>query len=111
MASVDRKRAAVLQFGYPRRVHLALRCTHSSRNWGRKYELQDPRRMVSSGILRRVALLRTDVSEELIASFNRVKIKGVLGTTLTLTSNLCTLRRNGGAKFLRNVGTYKSHTS
>jgi hypothetical protein len=30
------------------------------------------RRMVSSGMLRRVAFVRTDVSEELSASFNRV---------------------------------------
>jgi hypothetical protein len=49
--------------------------------------------MVSSGMLRRVALLRTDVSEELSASFIRVTGIGELGTTLALTSNLRTLRR------------------
>jgi hypothetical protein len=38
--------------------------------------------MVSSGILRRVALARTDVSEELSASFIRVTSIGELGTTL-----------------------------
>jgi hypothetical protein len=42
--------------------------------------------------------LRTDVSEELRASIIRVTKIGELGTTL-------------GAKFLRNVGPYKSHTA
>jgi hypothetical protein len=48
--------------------------------------------MVSSGVLRRVPLVRTDVSEELSASFIRVKI-GELGTTLAVTSNRDRLRR------------------
>jgi hypothetical protein len=48
------------------------------------------------------------------------KILGELGTTLAATSNRRTLQRNtcyfcsldeGGAKFLRNVGSYKSHTA
>jgi hypothetical protein len=43
--------------------------------------------------VRRVALVRTDVSEELSASFIRVTI-GELGTTLAVTSNRRTLRRN-----------------
>jgi hypothetical protein len=51
-------------------------------------------RMPSSGMLRRVTLVRTDVSEELSASFNRVTRIGGLGTTLALTSNRSTLRRN-----------------
>jgi hypothetical protein len=50
--------------------------------------------MVSSGLLRRVALVRSDVSEELNASFTRVKRIGELGTTLVVTSNRRTLRRN-----------------
>jgi hypothetical protein len=38
--------------------------------------------MALSGMLRRVALARTDVSKEIFASNNRVKINGELGTTL-----------------------------
>jgi hypothetical protein len=78
--------------------------------------------MTSSGMLRRVALVRTDVLEELSASFMRVSRIGELGTKLAVTSNRRTLRRNtkftdschpdeGGATFLRNVGSYKSHTA
>jgi hypothetical protein len=76
--------------------------------------------MASSGMLRRVALVRIGVSEELIASIIRVTNIGELGTTLAVTSNRRTLRRNtkyvvfildGGAKFLRNVGSYKSHAA
>jgi hypothetical protein len=46
--------------------------------------------MVSSGMLRRVALVRTDVSEELSASFIRVLRIDELGTALAATSNRCT---------------------
>jgi hypothetical protein len=42
--------------------------------------------MVSSGMLRRVGLVKTDVSEELSVPFIRVK-------TLAVTSNQCTLSR------------------
>jgi hypothetical protein len=43
--------------------------------------------MASSGILRLVALARTDVSAELSASFIRVTRIGELGTTLAVTTN------------------------
>jgi hypothetical protein len=42
--------------------------------------------MASSGMLLRVALIRTDVSEELSASIIRVTRIGELGTTLALTT-------------------------
>jgi hypothetical protein len=45
-------------------------------------------------MLRRVALVRTDVSKETSASFIRVPRIGDLGTTLAATSNQRTLRRN-----------------
>jgi hypothetical protein len=78
--------------------------------------------MAYSGMLRSVALVRTDVSEELRSSFIRVKRIRELGTTLAVTSNRRTLRRNakftyychpveGGGKFFRNVGSYKGHTA
>jgi hypothetical protein len=50
--------------------------------------------MPSSGMLRRVALVRTDVSEVLNASIIRVTRIDELGTTLAVTSNRRTLRRN-----------------
>jgi hypothetical protein len=43
--------------------------------------------MHSSGMLRRVALIRTDVSEECIASVNRVTRNGEIGTRVAVTSN------------------------
>jgi acetylglutamate synthase len=43
--------------------------------------------MVSSGMLRRVALVRTDVLEELSASFIRVTRIGVLGTASVVPSS------------------------
>jgi hypothetical protein len=49
--------------------------------------------MASSEMLRRVALVRTDVSEELSASFIRVTRIGELGTTLAVTNNRRTLRQ------------------
>jgi hypothetical protein len=62
--------------------------------------------MASSGMLRRVALVRTDVSEELSASIIRVTRIGELGTTFDSCHP-----DDGGPKFLRNVGYYKSHTA
>jgi redox-regulated HSP33 family molecular chaperone len=41
--------------------------------------------MASSGMLRHVALVRTDVSEELSTSIIRVTTIGELGTTLAVT--------------------------
>jgi hypothetical protein len=89
--------------------------------------------MVSSGVLHRVALVRTDVSQELSASLIRATRIGELGTTLAVTSNRRILRRNttwsasvvsycsrsqladsfhyddGGVMFLQNVDPYKNH--
>jgi hypothetical protein len=53
-------------------------------------------------MLRREALVGTDVSEELSASIIRVTRIGEIGTTLAAKKN---------AKFLRNIGYYKSHTA
>jgi hypothetical protein len=50
--------------------------------------------MASSWMLRRVDLVRTDISEELSASIIRVTRIGELGTTLAVTSNRHKLRRN-----------------
>jgi hypothetical protein len=68
--------------------------------------------MASSGMLQSVALVRTDVSEELSASFIRVTRICELGT-LAVPSNRRPLRHpdEGGAKFLRNVGSYQSHAA
>jgi hypothetical protein len=44
--------------------------------------------MMSSGLLRRVTLVRTEVSEEPGASFIRVTKIGELGTTQSATSKL-----------------------
>jgi hypothetical protein len=52
--------------------------------------------MASSGKFRHVALVRTDVSEELSASVIRVTRIGELAT-LAVTSNRFTLRRNSDA--------------
>jgi hypothetical protein len=57
--------------------------------------------MTSSGMLRRVALVRTDVSEERSASFIRVTRIGELGTTLAVTSNLLRLVQDLGSTIYR----------
>jgi hypothetical protein len=58
-------------------------------------------------MLRGLALVTTDVSEERTAFIISVTRIGELGTTLAVTNN----PDDGGDKFLRNVGSYKSHTA
>jgi hypothetical protein len=60
--------------------------------------------MASSGILHRVALVTTEVSEERRTSIIRVKRIVELGSVATCPDD-------GGAKFLRNIGSYKSHAA
>jgi hypothetical protein len=55
--------------------------------------------MPSPEELRRVDFVRTDVSEELSTSISRVTFCDIADSS-----------DYGGAKFLRNVGYYKSHT-
>jgi hypothetical protein len=63
--------------------------------------------MPSYGMLHHVALVRTDVSEELSASvISMTRIDEL--ETLAVTSNRRTQRRNGGSRFLRHSGSYKS---
>jgi hypothetical protein len=57
-------------------------------------------------MLRHVALVKTDVSEELSASIIRVTRIGEIGTTFRFLSP-----DERGSKFLRNAGSYKSHTA
>jgi hypothetical protein len=57
--------------------------------------------MASFGVLHRVALIRTDVSEKLSASI----IREIRIGKYSFHSD------DGGAKFLRNVCSYKSHTA
>jgi hypothetical protein len=60
-------------------------------------------RMLSSGMLHRVDLVRTDVSEERSASTIRVTGIGELGTMLAVTSNRRMLRRNTHIVLLRSM--------
>jgi hypothetical protein len=62
-------------------------------------------------MLRRVALVRTDVSEKLRASIIRVTRLGELRTTLAVTDTDSCHLEDGGATFHRNIGSYKSHTA
>jgi hypothetical protein len=74
--------------------------------------------MASSRMLSRVALVRIGVSEERIASIIRATTIDELRTMLAVTidrraSKLADYFNpdNGCYKFLRNVGSYKSHTT
>jgi hypothetical protein len=62
-------------------------------------------------MLRRAALVKTDVSEELSASFIRVTRIGELGTALVVTSNRRTLRRNTDSCHSDEGGASSSETS
>jgi hypothetical protein len=59
--------------------------------------------MPSSGMLRRVALVRADVSEERSASIIKVTRIGELGTSLSVTRNRRTPRRNTKRFFILSV--------
>jgi hypothetical protein len=50
--------------------------------------------MPSSGMLRHVAVVRTDLSEDCSSSIIKVTRISELGATLAVTRNRCTLRRN-----------------
>jgi hypothetical protein len=77
-------------------------------------KVTEVRRMSSSGVLRRVARVRTDFSEEHIAPIIRVKGIIELGTILAVTSNQSTPifpLDDGSYTLLGNVDSYKSHTA
>jgi hypothetical protein len=71
-------------------------------------------KIVSSGMLRRVTLVRTDFSEEPSATIIRVTRIGDVGASLAVTSKSISSDschpNDGGGKFLRNVGFYTCHT-
>jgi hypothetical protein len=62
--------------------------------------------MASSGLLRHVALVRTDILEELSASFIRMTKIGELRTTLAVTSNRRTLRGDSISSQRASVASY-----
>jgi hypothetical protein len=66
--------------------------------------------MASSGMLRRVGLVITVVSDELSASIITVIRIGELGTTLALTINRRTLRRNSVCRLLVRANVLPSST-
>jgi hypothetical protein len=60
-------------------------------------------------MLRHVALVTSDVSEERISSIIRMARLGELGTTLAVTDSCHP--DDGSARLFQNVGTYKSQTA
>jgi hypothetical protein len=64
--------------------------------------------MSYSGILRRVALVRTDVSEEPSSSIIRVTRIGEIGTTLAVTSNAEKIRTICSVFVTVNVGIFRT---
>jgi hypothetical protein len=87
------------------------------RDWVLFYELFCVWWLSSSGRWHRVALIRTDVSEDRISSIFRVH-KSVSYESVPiqeLTTSLCNLLalvhpEDGGDTILQNVGSYKCHT-
>jgi hypothetical protein len=73
--------------------------------------IRDSWKMASSGMLRRVALIRTDASEELSPSFVRVTRIGELETTLAVTSNRRTLLVLVFLRSVRRLLVTASHSS
>jgi hypothetical protein len=67
--------------------------------------------MASSGMLRCVALVKTDVSKEISASFISVTRIGELGTTLAVASNRRKLRRNTYTWYLVLLGISSQRAS
>jgi hypothetical protein len=64
--------------------------------------------MVSSGMLSGVALVRTNISEGLRVFL--CSVRWLLVTASVVSSSPIRHPGKGGAKFLRNVSSYKSHT-
>jgi hypothetical protein len=62
-------------------------------------------------MLHLVTVVRTDVSEKSSITITRVKRISELGPTLVVISNRSTHTNDGSATFLRNVGSYNSHTA
>jgi hypothetical protein len=67
--------------------------------------------MPSSGMLRRVARVGTDVSEELSASFTRVTRIGELGTTIAATSSVRRLLKHSVRRKRNNLRQGKAERS
>jgi hypothetical protein len=84
---------ANFQTGTPFVVKVRLLCIEGTTEWDHIFVLYDCEqfgisRMASSAMLGHVALVRTDVAEELSASIIKVTIIGELGTMLAVTCQL-----------------------